>query len=121
MGIEHAIIVSCFIPLPEWFFRLLQRALIRQNSVKIGTFAEEVVLPKHRRSMHRAINTYGVLALRDVESDGAYMETTTEKKPIELQPKYFPVFMISISAIQVKTKNYFYQLEIWMSFCAFSF
>lgn len=51
--------------------------------------------------MHRASNTYGVLALRDVEADGVYNETTVEKKPPEMQPKYFPVFMIAISAIQV--------------------
>lgn len=32
---------------------MFQRTLIRQNSEKIGAFAEEVVLPKSRRSLHR--------------------------------------------------------------------
>lgn len=69
-------------------------------------------------------STYGVvrppqfqLAIRDVESDGINMETKTEPIPIKMPPKYFPVFMISISAIiQVKINQPKDKLFIFIHF-----
>lgn len=55
-----------------------------------------------------------MLPLRDVKANGIYKETTTEQKPTEMQPKYFPAFMIAISVIQVK-KKFFLVRKNWFS------
>lgn len=115
----------------------LQRALIRQNSERIGTFAEEVVLPKTRRSVNRMnsiahaqfnavdelvdiharinrsesvakgqCNTPEVVHLEDDVFEAINIKAIkTDAIPDEIAPQeiHFPVFMISLSVIQVRT------------------
>ncbi|KAJ6640813.1 Rhomboid-related protein 3 [Pseudolycoriella hygida] len=75
------------------------RTLLRQNSERIGNFAEEIVLPVNQRSLHR-MNSIGI-ALRnmqpDVETDGLEENLNQELPPTQY---FFPVFMLGITTLQ---------------------
>lgn len=76
----------------------LQKTILRQNSENIGAFAGEAVLPRNQRSAQN-IPTHEV-ELEEIDRH-TYRTTVTAKRSIQMQPKYFPFFMIGISAIQV--------------------
>ncbi|KAG4071613.1 hypothetical protein HA402_011767 [Bradysia odoriphaga] len=96
------------------------RTLIRQNSERIGQFAEVAVLPKYRRSTSRSVHRMnsvqstttpvveGLIPLAVVESDSmdaAKVHTTvavpmSDETPRETR-RYFPVFMITLSIVQI--------------------
>ncbi|KAJ6643860.1 Rhomboid-related protein 1, partial [Pseudolycoriella hygida] len=80
-----------------------EQKLIRQNSEKIGTLAEAAVLPINQRSIQRT-STSGEITLKNVESQGSdapYAPTATAPNTLDRQQRYFPIFMIGISLIQV--------------------
>lgn len=79
----------------------LQQSLIRQNSEKLGEFAEVAVLPKNQRSSHITIAPDN-LTERDVEAQNACLPTLTITNTPQRHKKHFPVFMIGISLIEVK-------------------
>ncbi|XP_037034417.1 rhomboid-related protein 2-like [Bradysia coprophila] len=82
-------------PTPKW------KRLLRQNSEKIGTFAEDVVLPPNQRSGQRA-PLPEVILMRDVEAQNSSMVTMViiDQSP-QKQSKHFPSFIVGISIIQV--------------------
>ncbi|KAJ6645770.1 hypothetical protein Bhyg_00979, partial [Pseudolycoriella hygida] len=77
---------------PRW------KKVLRQNSEKIGSLAEEVVLPINQRSGQRAY-VPEVIVLRDVEAH--VMSSMVVEHSAENQSKEFPTFMLAISFIQV--------------------
>ncbi|KAG4074635.1 hypothetical protein HA402_004506 [Bradysia odoriphaga] len=79
---------------PRW------QKLIRQNSEKIGTFAEAAVLPINKRSVQRS-DAFDDVAIQNVESEGPVLPTYTIKSTPIIRKKYFPIFMIGISMIEV--------------------
>lgn len=76
--------------------------LIRYHSEKIGTLAEDVVLPKHERVMRRTSRTEDI-EMQNVETPDPHTTTVTVEavEQPQKQPKHFPAFMILISIIQV--------------------
>ncbi|XP_037035638.1 protein rhomboid-like [Bradysia coprophila] len=82
-------------PTPKW------KRLLRQNSEKIGTFAEDVVLPPNQRSGQRA-TVPEVILVRDVEAQNSNMSTmVVDCRTSQKQPRHFPSFIVGISIIQV--------------------
>lgn len=79
-------------------FYTLQKSILRENSEKIGTFAEDAILPKNRRSPHVSVPE---VELEEVQVHGSHRTTVTRFQPVKMQPKHFPFFMIAISVIQV--------------------
>lgn len=81
-----------------------QNTFIRQNSQKVGKFAENVVLPKNQRSReHQAPGTSThEITVEDAESQGPYARTMTVRyTPGPYKARYIPGFMIFISLIEV--------------------
>lgn len=78
---------------------------MRQHSDKIGTIAEDVVLPKNERVIRRAAkadgmemqNFYTSIPIERIECD---RRDVTENKS-----EHFPIFMIGISVVQVTKCN----------------
>lgn len=77
---------------------------MRQNSEKIGAFAEVAVLPKSQRNVQRT-STFDELTVRDVEAQDTFIPTLTIRNPPQRQKKYFPIFMICISLLEVNMKR----------------
>ncbi|XP_037035298.1 rhomboid-related protein 1-like [Bradysia coprophila] len=97
------------------------RTLIRQNSERIGQFAEVAVLPKYRRSTSRSVHRMnsvqstttpvieGLVPLAVVETDSmdaAKMNATVavsmpDETPHETTKRHHPVFMIALSILQI--------------------
>jgi len=69
--------------------------MIRQNSAKIGAVAEGVVLPMNKRSLKRTSATEDELDGIDLESQ------LPTKRKIDVPVKQFPIFIVTISIIQV--------------------
>ncbi|KAG4071680.1 hypothetical protein HA402_011834 [Bradysia odoriphaga] len=79
---------------PKW------KRLLRQNSEKIGSFAEDVVLPPNQRSGQRA-PVPEVILMRDVEAQNSSMTTIVVDLSPQKQSKHFPSFIVGISIVQV--------------------
>lgn len=64
-------------------------------------FAEDVVLPRNQRSHQRT--HIPEVELQDVEVHNPNRPTVHDPKqrPVQMQPKHFPIFIIGISIIQV--------------------
>ncbi|KAJ6644015.1 Protein rhomboid [Pseudolycoriella hygida] len=77
------------------------RTILRQNSEKIGAFVEDAVLPINQRGAQRI--PIPAIELENVESqsNGPYRTTVTRNPAVNMQPKYFPFFIITISIVQV--------------------
>lgn len=73
--------------------------LLSHHSDKIGSLAEDVVLPRPERAMGRTSRTEDI-EMQNVESPDPYTTTVTVDQP-QKQPKHFPSFIIGISIVQV--------------------
>lgn len=76
-----------------------QRQLIRQYSDKVSTFAEDVALPKNERLLRQASRTED-LSMRNIEAQYPHPSTATlynQREP----SRHFPIFMVTISLVQV--------------------
>ncbi|KAJ6641126.1 Rhomboid-related protein 1, partial [Pseudolycoriella hygida] len=73
------------------------RALVRQQSMKIGTLANNVVLPKNERNL-RGLSKAEKIEMQNVE---AQQSDTVNEKTIERKSEHFPFFMITISVVQI--------------------
>ncbi|KAJ6637849.1 Protein rhomboid [Pseudolycoriella hygida] len=75
------------------------RTLVRQQSSKLGTLANNVVLPKNERNL-RMLSKAEKIGMQNVEAQQPdtveVVATTTVKKT-----EHFPVFMIVISVVQI--------------------
>lgn len=72
---------------------------MRQQSVKIGTLADNVVLPKTERVVRRSSEAYN-MEKQNVEAQKSY--NVTEHEVSVKKTEHFPGFMIGISVVQVK-------------------
>ncbi|KAG4073218.1 hypothetical protein HA402_013478 [Bradysia odoriphaga] len=71
------------------------KQILRQNSDRIGAFAEDAVLPMNQRSTHN--NVPG----RDDDIELDNVRCARKKVFVKIKQIYFPFFMIVISVIQV--------------------
>lgn len=93
--------------------------LIRQHSEKIGTLAEDVVLPRNERLIRRTSRIEDV-PMQNIESQYPH-PTAAIFQPTINQSKHFPVFMIGISFIQVivskRMEKYIFISHLLRCFC----